>query len=60
MPTKRTTHRATKGAKLYAVKRDDGTYADIQTYKKASRKSQAIIDRTAKRFAKAMKRLADS
>ena len=60
MPTKRTTHRTIKGKKLYAVKRDDGSYADIQTYKKASRKSQEIIDRTSRRFAKAMKRLADS
>lgn len=32
---KRTTHRSSKGTKLYAVRKADGTFADIQTYKRA-------------------------
>jgi hypothetical protein len=35
MATKRTTHRSSKGTKLYAVRNADGTFKDIQTYKKA-------------------------
>jgi hypothetical protein len=56
--TKRTTHRSSKGRKLYAVKREDGTHADIQTYKKMEAK-QRHCERIAKRFSGAMKRLAD-
>jgi hypothetical protein len=35
MPAKRTTHRSTKGKKLYAVRGKDGKFKDIQTYKRA-------------------------
>lgn len=33
--TKRTTHKSTKGTKLYAVRNKKGQITDIQTYKKA-------------------------
>lgn len=33
--SKRTTHRSGKGTKLYAVRKSDGTFKDIQTYKRA-------------------------
>lgn len=32
---KRTTLRSSKGTKLYAVRNADGTFKDIQTYKRA-------------------------
>jgi uncharacterized protein YjhX (UPF0386 family) len=32
---KRTTHRSTKGTKLYAVRDKDGRFKDVQTYKRA-------------------------
>jgi DNA-binding protein HU-beta len=32
---KRTTHRGSKGTKLYAKRKADGTFSDIQTYKRA-------------------------
>lgn len=35
MATKRTTHRSTKGTKLYAVRDSKGRFKDIQTYKRA-------------------------
>jgi len=35
MAQRRTTHRSSKGTKLYAVRKADGTFADIQTYKRA-------------------------
>ena len=35
MATKRTTHRSTKGTKLYAVRDKKGQFKDIQTYKRA-------------------------
>ena len=35
MPTKRTTHRSSKGTKLYAVRDSEGRFKDIQTYKRA-------------------------
>ena len=43
---KRTTHRSSKGKKLYAVRKKDGTFSDVQTYKRAhgsdiKRKSKA-------------------
>ena len=43
---KRTTHRSTKGTKLYAVRDKTGKFKDIQTYKRAhgsdiKRKSKA-------------------
>jgi hypothetical protein len=33
--TKRTTHRSSKGTKLYAVRDEKGRFKDIQTYKRA-------------------------
>ena len=38
--TTRTTHRSTGGKKLYAVRRKDGTFKDVQTYKRASAADQ--------------------
>ncbi len=35
MPIKRTTHRSSKGTKLYAVRDAKGRFKDIQTYKRA-------------------------
>ena len=35
MAQRRTTHRSSKGTKLYAVRKADGTFADMQTYKRA-------------------------
>lgn len=35
MAQRRTTHRSSKGTKLYAVRKADGTFADVQTYKRA-------------------------
>jgi len=35
MPVKRTTHRSSKGTKLYAVRDSKGRFKDIQTYKRA-------------------------
>jgi hypothetical protein len=32
---KRTTHRSSKGTKLYAVRDSNGRFKDIQTYKRA-------------------------
>jgi uncharacterized protein YjhX (UPF0386 family) len=32
---KRTTHRSSKGTKLYAVRDSKGRFVDIQTYKRA-------------------------
>ena len=31
----RTTHRSSKGTKLYAERAKDGTFSDVQTYKRA-------------------------
>jgi uncharacterized protein YjhX (UPF0386 family) len=46
--TKRTTHRSSKGTKLYAVRDKKGRFKDIQTYKRAHtadmrRKSKAEL-----------------
>jgi len=35
MAAKRTTHRSSKGTKLYAVRNAKGQFKDIQTYKRA-------------------------
>jgi len=35
MPVKRTTHRSSKGTKLYAARDSKGRFKDIQTYKRA-------------------------
>lgn len=56
-PSKRTTMRSSKGTKLYAVRNADGTFKDIQTYKRAhgadiKRKSKAETAAAAKKPAK--------
>jgi uncharacterized protein YjhX (UPF0386 family) len=35
MPKKRTTHRSSKGTKLYAVRDAKGRFKDIQSFKRA-------------------------
>ena len=55
--TTRTTHRSTTGKKLYAVRNADGTFKDIQTYKRAHKadmahKSKAEKTAAAKKAAK--------
>jgi hypothetical protein len=35
MPIRRTTHRSSKGTKLYAVRDSKGRFKDIQTHKRA-------------------------
>lgn len=57
MPTKRTTHRSSKGTKLYAVRDSKGRFIDIQTYKRAHaadmrRKSKAETAAKAKKKSK--------
>lgn len=57
MPTKRTTHRSSKGTKLYAVRDSKGRFVDIQTYKRAhamdmKRKSKAETAAKRKKAAK--------
>ena len=58
---KRTTHRSSKGTKLYAVRDKSGKFKDIQTYKRAHtadlrRKSKAELAGAArKKKAKAKK-----
>jgi DNA-binding protein HU-beta len=57
MPIKRTTHRSSKGTKLYAVRDSKGQFKDIQAYKRAhamdiKRKSKA---ETAAKLKKATK-----
>lgn len=56
-PVKRTTMYSTKGTKLYAVRNADGTFKDIQTYKRAHKadmahKSKAELMAAAKKAAK--------
>ena len=53
---KRTTHRSSKGTKLYAVRDKSGKFKDIQTYERAHRadlaresKSERSKARTAKK-----------
>jgi DNA-binding protein HU-beta len=65
---KRTTHRSSKGTKLYAVRDKEGKFKDIQTYKRAhgmdiKRKAKAetpakkkSAKKTAKKAKKAKKR----
>lgn len=57
---KRTTHRSSKGTKLYAVRDKSGKFKDIQTYKRAhtadmKRKSKAEIAAKAAKAKKAKK-----
>ncbi len=61
MPSKRTTHRSSKGTKLYAVRDKEGKFKDIQTYKRAhaadiKRTSKAETAKKAKKVKKAKKR----
>ena len=54
---KRTTHRSSKGKKLYAVRDQEGRFKDIQTYERAHRadlaqKSKAEVAAAAKKGAK--------
>jgi len=35
MPVRRTTHRSSKGTKLYALRDSKGRFKDIQTYKRS-------------------------
>jgi hypothetical protein len=58
MPTKRTSHRSSKGTKLYAVRDKKGQFEDIQTYRRAAGQSVKELRETTKRFSKAMTRLA--
>ena len=61
----RTTHRSSKGTKLYAVRDADGQFKDIQTFKRAhgadiKRKSKAegVAKKAAKKKAPAKKKAA--
>ena len=63
VPSKRTTMRSSKGTKLYAVRNADGTFKDIQTYKRAhgadiKRKSKAETAAAKKPAKKAVKKAA--
>jgi hypothetical protein len=51
MPGKRTTHRSSKGTKLYAVRSKEGQFEDIQSYKRAhghDLKRKSKVERKAK------------
>jgi len=57
---KRTTHRSSKGTKLYAVRDKTGKFKDIQTYKRAhgmdiKRKAKAEAPRKKKKTARKKK-----
>jgi hypothetical protein len=60
MATKRTTHRSSKGKKLYAVRDGEGRFKDIQTYERAHRADLARTSKaeTAKGKKKAKKKAA--
>jgi hypothetical protein len=65
MAQRRTTHRSSSGKKLYAVRKADGTFADIQTYKRAhsadmrrSAKAESTAKSTATTAKKAVKKAA--
>jgi hypothetical protein len=45
---RRTVLRSSKGKKLYAVRRADGTFSDIQDYARASRADQARTSKAEK------------
>lgn len=46
---KRTTHRSSKGKKLYAVRDKGGKFKDIQTYKRAHRQDVKRKSKTERR-----------
>jgi DNA-binding protein HU-beta len=55
---RRTTHRSSKGTKLYAVRDASGQFKDIQTYKRAHRadvaktsKAEKVTGKTARKKA---------
>ena len=45
---RRTTHRSSKGTKLYAVRDASGQFKDIQTYKRAHRADLAATSKAEK------------
>ncbi len=49
---KRTTHRSSKGEKLYAVRDASGQFKDIQTYERAHRADLAKTSKAEKTAAK--------
>ncbi|MFZ5690794.1 MAG: hypothetical protein ACOY5F_06020 [Pseudomonadota bacterium] len=60
---RRTTHRSSKGTKLYAVRDKEGKFKDIQTYKRAhgmdikrKSKDEAPAKKSAKKTAKKAKK----
>ena len=60
---RRTTHRSSKGKKLYAVRDKTGKFKDIQTYERAHRadlahKSKAELEADAKKKKKKKKKVA--
>jgi len=55
---RRTTHRSTKGTKLYAVRDSSGQFQDIQTYKRAHRADLAKTSKTEKTAAKTARKKA--
>jgi DNA-binding protein HU-beta len=46
MPIRRTTHRSSKGTKLYAVRDSKGRFKDIQTYKRAHAMDMKRVSKT--------------
>ena len=56
MAAKRTTHRSSKGTKLYAVRDKEGKFKDIQTYKRASQLDQKRTSKAETAAKKAAKR----
>jgi hypothetical protein len=55
---KRTTHRSSKGKKLYAVRDKSGKFKDIQTYEKAHRADLAQASKGERKSKKKAKRKA--
>ena len=49
MAARRTTHRSSKGKKLYAVRDKSGKFKDIQTYERAHRADLARKSKTERR-----------
>jgi DNA-binding protein HU-beta len=58
MATKRTTLRSSKGTKLYAVRKADGTFKDIQSYKRAHTQDMARTSKAETATKKATKKKA--
>ena len=52
---RRTTHRSSKGKKLYAKRDKSGRFKDIQTYERASRADQAKKSKAEKKSKKKAK-----